>query len=153
MRAFSSKGQVPGMKCLAVLGGDYKTGAMLFPKNWSSPWIGVQGTQKDENSLPPLLGDLLAPGSRALPSVWIRPDIAPTQGIMPGKYPTKGLLKGKRVWGGGREGRREVGWLCDVWAHDSIITQPQSLREPQLMTTRPLLKYKWCPGRLLKLLS
>lgn len=31
------------MKCLAVLSGDYKMGAMLFPKNLSSPWTGGTG--------------------------------------------------------------------------------------------------------------
>lgn len=113
----------------------------------------MQGSQQDGNTLPPLLEDLLAPGHSTFPSVWIRPDVAPTQGIMAGKHPTQGLLKGKRVWGAGRERRREAGRLRDVGARDPIITQPQSLRKPQLTTTRPLLTQKWCPGRLLKLLS
>lgn len=148
MRAFSSTGRVSGVKRLAVLGGDYKTGAM----NLSSPRPGGAGvTAGRERSASPVGGPSSTfSGRSAFPSVWIRPDIAPHRASCQGGPNTRSAEREVGV-GAGREGE-EAGGLCDVWAHDPTITQPQSLREPQLMTTRPLLTYKWCRGRLLKLL-
>lgn len=124
MRAFSSKWRVSGVKRLAVLGGDYKTGAM----NLSSPQPEGAGVTAGRKRSASPVGGPSSPWTQRIPFRVDQASHCPNTGPHARGAPNTRSAEREEGVGAGREWGREAERLCDVWAHDSIITQPQSLR-------------------------